>query len=221
MNPATTALEQDKTWFPKDRWLQRHDDYLSTKPDSASTKVVFLGDSITEFWLQAGKPLWQNHFETYGSFNMGISGDETQHVLWRLENGALDALAPQAIVLLIGTNNLGNDPKHTPEQTADGIVCVVETILKQQPKAKLLVVEPLPRGKVADEPLRIAVKKTNELIRPRLASLPVRVLDLEQTFLEPDGTISDKVLPDFLHLSEEGYRRLATAIDGVLAAWVA
>ena len=37
--------------------------------------------------------------------NLGIGGDRTQHVLWRLDNGNIDGIKPKLAVLMIGTNN--------------------------------------------------------------------------------------------------------------------
>lgn len=64
--------------------------------------VLFLGDSITDFWR------WEwERFATFHPCNAGIAWDQIQHVLWRVQNGELDGIHPRVIVLEIGTNNLG------------------------------------------------------------------------------------------------------------------
>src|SRR5262249_30593632 len=71
--------------------------------------VVFLGDSLTSRWATAGKATWDRLFAPLGAVNLGVGEDRVENVLWRVRNGALDGLHPQAVVLLIGTNNLGHN----------------------------------------------------------------------------------------------------------------
>ena len=91
---------------------------LRDRPDRVD--LLFVGDSITEGWLADGRATWDREYAPLHPYNLGIGGDETQHVLWRLDHGEVDGLNPGAVVLLIGTNNLGN-AGHTPEQTAAGV----------------------------------------------------------------------------------------------------
>jgi lysophospholipase L1-like esterase len=68
--------------------------------------VLFLGDSTTDFWRRDNvEEIWAN-FNRYASANFGISGDKTQHVLWRIENGELNNIKPKVVLIMIGTNNL-------------------------------------------------------------------------------------------------------------------
>ena len=75
--------------------------------------------------------------------NLGISGDQTGHVLWRITDGKeLANLNPKLAVIMIGTNNTGN---HSAEQIAGGIKAIVDELKTQKPKMKILVLGVFPR----------------------------------------------------------------------------
>src|SRR6202012_5377027 len=91
--------------------------------------LLFMGDSITDFWRgkapRYGTNIWAKYYAPLHAADFGISGDRTQHVIWRIDNGELDGLDPKVIVLMIGTNN-GRD--NTPEQKAQGIKVILDKI---------------------------------------------------------------------------------------------
>src|SRR5262245_2436343 len=97
-NPAAKKLNRD---------IQRHQDFLKRIEQSKGAgDVIFLGDSITHGW--EGQKAWQEHFGSFKPVNLGIGGDQTGHVLWRITDGhELDQLKPKAAVIMIGTNNTG------------------------------------------------------------------------------------------------------------------
>lgn len=74
-----------------------------------SNKLYFL--SITEGWGGNGQSVFNFYYAPRGVANYGIGGDQTQHVLWRIQNGEIEGLNPRLVVLKIGTNNLGNTQK--------------------------------------------------------------------------------------------------------------
>src|SRR5688572_23366411 len=53
--------------------------------EGLAADLIFLGDSITEMWEEAGKPVCDRLFAEWKTLNLGVGGDQTQHVLWRLE----------------------------------------------------------------------------------------------------------------------------------------
>jgi beta-glucosidase len=83
--------------------------------------------------------MFEDYFGQYRPYNIGISGDETQHVLWRLQHGELDGVSPKVAVIMIGTNNIGNANKMSAEETADGIVSVVKKTQEKVPGIKILL----------------------------------------------------------------------------------
>src|SRR5687767_3997030 len=137
-NPAARKLNRD---------IPRHKEFLKRIEQSQGEgDVIFLGDSITHGW--EGQRAWQEHFGPLKPVNLGIGGDQTGHVLWRITDGhELDRLNPKAAVLMIGTNNIGG---HTPEQIAGGIKAIVEELRRQKPGIKVLVLGVFRRGSAAD-----------------------------------------------------------------------
>ena len=177
-------------------------------------QLVFLGDSITAGW-GGKKEIWDKAFGQYQPANFGIGGDRTQHVLWRITNGELDGIKPKACVLMIGTNNSGSD---SAEGIANGIKVIVETIRAKQPQAKILLLAVFPRGeKAAPNPAREKLKHVNATIAKLHDGQHVHFLDIGEKFLQPDGSLSKDIMPDFLHLSAAGYQIWADAISPKLA----
>jgi sialidase-1 len=179
---------------------------------STAMKVMFLGDSITQGWENAGKQVWEKHFAKYEAANYGFGGDSTQHVLWRVLNGECDGVAPGAIVLLIGTNNVRHGD-FTPEQIADGIRAILDALGKKCPQSKVLLLGILPRGPDASDVLRRKAEAVNALLPALADNRRVHYLNVNVKLLDPDGTLSKSIAPDLLHLSAEGYGILAEQIQ--------
>jgi lysophospholipase L1-like esterase len=210
--PASEA--RGRAMVEKD--LERHVGFLARKEQLIKTggsELVFVGDSITDGWR--GGPqheLFDDYFGGYRPYNIGISGDETQHVLWRIAHGELDGLAPKLVVLMIGTNNLANGNRMAPAETADGVTAVVQAIRRKLPKAKILLLGIFPRGNRSDDPLRLAVNATNKIIAGLADRKTIFFLDVGPGFLGADGTLSGEIMPDYLHPNARGYRIWADAM---------
>jgi lysophospholipase L1-like esterase len=162
----TVPAPQSKEWFPEADWLARHEQLLaaSSKVGEACS-LVFLGDSITEGWAGEGKQLWDEHYgEPYGALNLGIGGDEVQHVTWRVQHGEIDAISPTCAVILIGTNNIGN-VGHKAEPVAAGIRLLLDELRARLPDTKLLLMATFPRDPEPDTPFRKEVAHLNRLIQ--------------------------------------------------------
>lgn len=214
---------------PRDAgWVKRHESFneISKKGEAP---LVFLGDSITQGWGGKGKAAWEKHYTTRKAANFGIGGDRTEHVLWRLSNGNFDGLSPKLIVLMIGTNNTGhvgrpqkelNDAIYycTAEETAEGVKQIVETLKKKCPTSKILLLGIFPRGEKPADAMRKQNEATNAIISKLADGKTVEFLDIGQTFLQPDGTLTREIMPDLLHLSEAGYDKWADVIEPKIKA---
>ncbi len=197
-------------------WIDTHKalvEKTATAVESDNCELLFCGDSITAQWIHGqGPESWNTHFAPRGALNIGIGGDETQHLLWRLQNNPyIKQLKPKHIILLIGTNNLGN-AQHSPEDTARGIQTVINNLQQALPKAILHLLAIFPRSQQSDEPLRQAVCATNALLEKQDWPSGVIHHDIGNIFLEADARICEDVMYDYLHLTERGYQRYAEAL---------
>jgi lysophospholipase L1-like esterase len=175
-------------------------------------QVLFLGDSITQGWGNSDP--WKKLSAHYKTANFGIGGDRTQHILWRITEGKeLEGIDPQAIVLMIGTNNMGDN---SAAEIADGVTAIVKELNRQKPKAKVLLFGIFPRSAKADDKVRAKIKDCNKQIAKLDDGKQVRYLDIGDQFLDPDGNLPKEIMPDYLHLSPKGYEIWAKAIEDEL-----
>jgi lysophospholipase L1-like esterase len=191
-------------------WLKRHEGFVEIAK-KGEVDVLFLGDSITDAWRGgAAKPAWDKHFAPLKSANFGISGDRTQHVLWRIQNGELDGIQPKVAVLMIGTNNSSAD---SATDIAAGIKAIVTEIHKRSPQTKVLLLAVFPRGEKAGNPGREKLTEVNRIVaKLDDGGKTVRYLDIGDKFLAKDGSLTKDIMPDFLHLSARGYEIWGDAI---------
>ncbi|MBN1570551.1 MAG: GDSL family lipase [Acidobacteria bacterium] len=181
--------------------------------------VLFMGDSITDFWRQAegvmaGKPVLDKYFGQMKVANFGIAGDTTQGVLYRLQHGEGQGFSPKAVMLMIGTNNTG---RNTAAEIAEGIGAIVLQMQKNFPKAKILLLAIFPRS-TANDPVRATIAEINRIISKLHDGDRVHYLDIGTKFLDADGNIPRDIMSDALHPSTKGYEIWAEAVKEPLAA---
>lgn len=199
-----------------DWWMPRHADKLAEiarrQAAGAPTDLVFIGDSITHNWEKEHQDLWERMWGRYHPLNLGFGGDRTENVLWRLQHGEVDHIAPKLVVMMIGTNN--NGLRHdAPASTYAGIVRDLAELRQRLPRAKVLLLAIFPRGPRADDPARLVNEQVNALL-PQLADgQHVFFLNINQAFLAPDGTLSTAIFPDLLHPNEDGYQLWQKAVQ--------
>ena len=196
--------------------------FIAAEAKRIQPKVVFLGDSITHHWRDTGLEQWKKYLanETYRPANLGVCGDKTDQVLWRIDDGCLDGYAAKCVVLMIGTNNSGLK-KDRPEDTAAGIKAILERIRAKQPKAKIVLCAVFPRGAMPDDPMRKRNEGINRLIKPLADGKTVCWLDITSDLLTADGELKKEVAPDFLHPGPCGYEAWFKALKPLLDAAVA
>lgn len=199
---AVAPVSRPDTW-----WQDRHAAcVVGTK--IGGFDVAFIGDSITEAWDSSGKAAWDDSFGPMKAANYGFSGDRTQHVLWRLDNGEVIDADPKVVVLMIGTNNIGVD---SPAEISDGVTAIVDRLLAKT-RTKILLLGIFPRAEAADHPLRVKVGETTDLFFNRIENPRVLKLDISSYFIRSDGSLRTLLMPDALHLNENGYVIWAKAI---------
>jgi lysophospholipase L1-like esterase len=198
------------------KWMKRHDGFVE-EAKKGTIEALFLGDSITDSWREnPAKKIWDERFAPLKAANFGISGDRTQHVLWRIQNGEWPEVAPKAVVLMIGTNNVGGS--EPTASASEGIQAIVKEIQGKAPKTKILLLGIFPRSEKPDHVHRVQVKEINTAIaKLDDGGKTVKFLDIGEKFLQPDGTLTKEIMPDFLHLTGKGYQIWADAIQDPLA----
>ncbi|MFM7107803.1 MAG: platelet-activating factor acetylhydrolase IB subunit [Planctomycetaceae bacterium] len=195
---------------PRDaNWMQRHE-LINSRAVPGAVDLIFIGDSITQGWEDAGKQAWEKFYGSRKAMNAGIGGDRTQHVLWRLDNGNVKGITPKVAVVMIGTNNA---KANEPAETAAGIEAVVRSLRQKLPGTKVLLLGVFPRGATPDDPLRQRNAAVNGIVAKLDDGKDVFYLDIGATFLAADGTLSKEIMPDLLHLSPRGYEIWAEAIE--------
>ncbi len=193
-------------------WMPRHEQLKRKVATMNSVEFLFVGDSITEEWGESGEAVWQKHF-SHRSLNIGVGGDRTQNILWRLRNGHLECGKLRKAVVLAGTNNLSDSDSEA--DIFEGVAAIVYYLLDQCPSVQVVLMGILPR-----EPASFMgpIRRINEMLSRLDNGTSIRFLDLHAQFQSADGSIPAGLMPDGLHLSARGYRLWADALLPILEA---
>jgi lysophospholipase L1-like esterase len=196
--------------FPK-IWAQRHAEWRESR-DQEHGAVVFLGDSITQGWTSL-----KRDFPEYKVANRGIGGDTTRGVLYRLDADVL-SLEPTAVVLLIGTNDigLGGDP----EEIGANIREIVAELRRANGKMPIILCKVMPRGEPQHNPAE-KIKKLNALLEGLgKPDSHVAICDTWSIYAGHDGECKVEEFPDRLHPNATGYAKWAASLRPALSTLV-
>jgi lysophospholipase L1-like esterase len=173
--------------------------------------ILFVGDSLTEKWDPV---LSQLHFAGRDALNAGVNGDRTENLLWRLEHGNLDGPSPKAVVVLIGTNDVGRN--RAPEIIAEGVRANLMVLRSHVPNARILLLGLLPRSESPASPRRLQVSHVNRLIQNCRDDEHIFYADVGDALLNAEGRLLPTISPDGVHLSQPGYAALTARLDSEL-----
>jgi lysophospholipase L1-like esterase len=195
---------------------------LLEKARTGRIDIYFEGDSITRRWGATDYPEflahWKQSFFGWNAANFGWGADTIQNILWRLNNGELDGVHPKVIVLLAGTNNVGNmvNPGGEVEKVADitkGMEAVIRIMREKAPEATIIVMGIFPRND------NMAVLPTISRINDNLAKLAdgkrVRCLNINDKLADADGRLFDGMMKDKLHPAIQGYQVWADSLKPI------
>jgi len=222
---ATPISRMDLPW-----WRARHEAVLERVKSGGPVDLVWLGDSITQNWEKHGPPewkdfapVWQHFYGERHALNLGFVGDTTASVLWRLDNGEVAGIAPKAVVLLIGANNLGRVHWGT-EDTLAGIDAIIADLRRRLPDTKILLLGILPS--VRSDWATVTTLAVNKALAGRYAHVPgVTFMDVSSLFMR-DGQVERDMFYDPketppdppLHPTAQAQARIAATIEPTLAA---
>lgn len=215
-DPALRPTEAVPAPLNNDIWRDRtaRADALRAAASPDNTRLVFLGDSLTSNWPRA---LWVSAFSPYGALNLGVSGDVTQGLLWRLQHNqwgsGAASLHPRLVVVMIGTNNLAAGS--TGPNLAIGVKAVLDFVRNRSPKTRILLLTIWPRR--GSPQLQEAREEANALLRLCAETMTVRVLDLAAILTDANGELLPDLFRDRLHLTDAGYAAILTVLAPIVA----
>jgi lysophospholipase L1-like esterase len=194
---------------------------LLAKAKQGAIQVYFEGDSITRRWGALDYPdllaNWKQNFFGWNAADFGWGADRTENILWRLENGELDAVNPKVVILLAGTNDVGNAPKpRGADDVTLGLQAIVRVIQTKAPAATIIVMGIFPRND------NMALMPVIDRINSNLSKLAdggkVRYLNINDKLAGGDGKLFDGMMDarDKLHPTAKAYQVWADALRPVL-----
>jgi cephalosporin-C deacetylase-like acetyl esterase/lysophospholipase L1-like esterase len=198
---------------------------LLEKARKGRVDVYFEGDSITRRWgtsdeqYKAFLANWRQNFFGWNAADFGWGGDTTQNILWRLENGELDNVNPKIIVLMAGTNNVGNkspqgseDPR--AEEVTRGIKAILDVFRRKAPGATIVLMGITPRNdNMAVMPI---INRINQNIAKFADGKKIRYLNINDKLADKDGRLYEGMANrDGLHLDVRGYQVWADALKPI------
>ena len=206
---ALTPAPLEEPWAIE-WWMPRHEEKLAEE-GREDAEILLVGDSITHGWESGGREVWSRYFDGYSTYNIGYSGDRTENVLWRFQNGEIDGINPKVALVMIGTNNTGHR-QDAAACTAKGIERIIDTMLENLPETEIVLLAIFPRGEGPDDELRMLNEEINQQIEVLGERERVTFLNLNHIFLNDKGELPEEVMPDMLHPNEEGYELWAAEI---------
>lgn len=202
----------------------RHQAFVNTATNG-DFDIMFLGDSITDLinvdndgqGNPGGKAAFAKYFDGVKIANFGISGDTTQGVLWRLQNGEGKGHKPKAVMLMLGTNNTGGS---SGAEIAEGIGAVVLELRNDFPDAKIMLLAIFPRGSGPNDSNRRKCEEANKIIAKLDDQKHVFFTNINSNILDDKGALIGFRESDHLHPVEKGFELWAAAVVPTLKSWI-
>ena len=167
--------------------------------------IILLGDSLTE-GFPTGSLL-----KEFSVVNKGISGDRTDHVLERLNRDVIQ-LAPSAVFLLIGTNDIGSG--FSNNTLLVNYERMILRITKNVPGIKLFIESILPTRGMDNRPLE-RIQLLNVELHKLAMKYGVKFLDIYPLFVNANGELAEEFSDDGLHLTMPAYEKWANYLKQI------
>jgi lysophospholipase L1-like esterase len=228
-----------------EHWQRRQAEIDAALKDTqalSAVKLVFVGDSITDFWLlddnpwvkgqKYGRKVWDASFggsiPANRALNIGISGDRLEHVLYRVQPrsagglGQLDApaLDPDFLIVMLGINNTWAAEEPVVDSVVEGVRAVLGALHERKPRARIVLQSLLPTSE--DEKNAEVVRPVNQRLARMAQSPPFAAfttyLDLYPAFVDRSGRQIAALFTDGLHPNDVGYRVWRDRLEPFLQA---
>ena len=195
---------------------------LFAKTKQGRIDVYFQGDSITRRWGATDYPKllahWKRTFHGWNAANFAWGGDNTHHILWRMQNGELDGVSPKVVCLQAGANNLpwrGPAGETHLRDVVGGIQAIIAEFRSRFPGVPIVLTAMFPRDQNPE------LSETIASINERLESMSnadkrIHWININPELVAADGKLHSDVSSDGLHLEEPGYEIWAKAVRPVL-----
>ena len=196
---------------------RRHAQFIGMARERA-IRILFIGDSSVEFWLQEGegREEWQRTYVPKGAANFGVQGADIKSVMWRLQNGELDGFEAEVIVvdgMWAGASNDGASDAEVLEANA----AVVAEIRKRQPQADVLLLV-VPGTRYAGGGGGGLETALTEKFASFADGDRIHFVDTRPVFLKPDGSLDTMILSGRgSAMNAHGYGMLSRAIQPKIA----
>jgi lysophospholipase L1-like esterase len=218
------AAQADQPAPRTDKNSQLAHEQLLAKAKQGRIDVYFEGDSITRRWGATDYPQflenWNKNFHGWNAADFGWGADRIENILWRLENGELDGVKPKVIILLAGTNNVGNrippaGAAPVVDNVTKGLQAVLRVMQAKAPDATIILTAIFPRND------NMEVMPVIDGINANLARMAdgkkIRFLNVNPQLAGPDGKLLDGMMnADKLHPAVQGYQVWADALKPIL-----
>jgi cephalosporin-C deacetylase len=202
-----------------------HEDLLA-KRTRGEIDAYFIGDSITRRWGTSDAQWadllanWKKNFTGWNAANFGWGADKTQHMLWRLQNGELDGLKPKVVVLMAGTNNVGNsspvgDAEARARDVASGVAALVREVRQRAPQAVVVVTGITPRNDNID--VMPVINAANRQIARLADGRSIRYININEQLADMENNLFPGMTYDGLHLTPAAYQHWADALKPIFA----
>lgn len=199
---------------------------LVAKAKSGSIDLYFLGDSITRRWGSTDPQWsemmanWKQNFFGWNAANFGWGADRIQNMLWRIQNGELDGVNPKVIVILAGTNDVGNRSGNDDKiiRILRGYRALVATCRERAPQAKIILTAIFPRND--NRAVLPEIRRINEEIATLADGESIFYLNVNDQLADSEGALFDGITVDRLHLSAKGYQVWADGLRPLLTRFL-
>ncbi|GAB4041462.1 GDSL-type esterase/lipase family protein [Spirosoma gilvum] len=205
-------------WKPGNDWWDNYSNIQQTLDSVGKLDILLMGNSITQaigkrslVVHHAGQAPFDSALAGYRYGVAAISGDKTQHLLWRVENLDFTKANPALVVVTIGVNNFREDEA---EDITAGIGAILKALRRKLPQAKLVLVGPLPAGTTADDDKRKKYTVVHQQIQPFVDNKTVFFCDPSAALIDANtgNLVSGAYSGDGIHLARKGYTIWATTL---------